>query len=595
MRPCSLILCLLGATTLCHAEVLFSDSFETPDRLPWQKSWGPAERSRYVAQDGEWSVKETLEDEHGLSVWYLDFPAELRATYRAGAWVYVPTQDKPGLPALSFGRKDWSTLASATTEVRDEWVKLEISFENKDQTAIRLQLFQHGQGPGLGGSVMYWDSVVVEREMGEIRVDEGIAINPHVIEGLQVRPLGGMKVVVDPGKIEIGGQVVEVTQATELELARPRVLEVRDEAGTLTEQEPRGYGQGTPLRACIGDGITLADTLQPETLVVKAEAGPEGRPYVEGTDWRADKKWARIGRLEGGAIAADTTVYVDYAYSLTRLDTIVVHSDGTVALRTGAEAKVCPAPPELDVFSQPLCNVYLPWSCREITPELIYPIGPAFPSAAQGELERNAALIPETLRKLEAGGDFTILFWGDSVTCGGTASSQAKAFPQSFTAWLRNKYPQASIKYVNAGTGGWNSNSKLPLFEEEVVPHRPDLMVIEFVNDMGMDRDTIFANYTKAVSRVREWGCEVVILTPHFVRPDWMPAESMRTPEVRPAVGYLKEFAAENNVGLADASRRWAHLWIEGVPYITYLFNTINHPDDRGHRLFVEELQKFFP
>jgi len=78
------------------------------------------------------------------------------------------------------------------------------------------------------------------------------------------------------------------------------------------------------------------------------------------------------------------------------------------------------------------------------------------------------------------------------------------------------------------------------------------------------------------------------------VRPDWMRAESMRTAEVRAAVGYLKEVAAELNVGLADASRRWAHLWVEGLPYITLLYNGINHPDDRGHQLFVEELKTFF-
>jgi len=35
-------------------------------------------------------------------------------------------------------------------------------------------------------------------------------------------------------------------------------------------------------------------------------------------------------------------------------------------------------------------------------------------------------------------------------------------------------------------------------------------------------------------------------------------------------------------------------LWKEGIPYVTLLHNTINHPDDRGHRLFAEELWKCF-
>jgi hypothetical protein len=74
-----------------------------------------------------------------------------------------------------------------------------------------------------------------------------------------------------------------------------------------------------------------------------------------------------------------------------------------------------------------------------------------------------------------------------------------------------------------------------------------------------------------------------------------MGTKDLRTPETRPAVGLLKEFAQENHVGLADASRRWAHLWVEGLPYITLLYNGINHPDDRGHQLFVEELKLFFP
>lgn len=73
-----------------------------------------------------------------------------------------------------------------------------------------------------------------------------------------------------------------------------------------------------------------------------------------------------------------------------------------------------------------------------------------------------------------------------------------------------------------------------------------------------------------------------------------MGTTDLRTGETRAAVGFLKEFAAENNVGLADASRRWAHLWQEGLPYMTLLNNGINHPDDRGHWLFVQELQEFF-
>ncbi len=591
----------LGAVLLAclgvwaQAEVLFTDSFEKPSRVHWQTAWGAAAPSTDFAQDGKVSLKETLEDLHGLCVWWVELDGYPHATYRATAWVYVPTQPKVANPCLSFNRTDWSMLAQATTTTRDQWVKLQIELKNTSERRLRLQLFQDGQQAGLGGSAMYWDNVTVEREMGAIKLDEGIRINPYVLEGLDVTPAGGMKLRVAPGKMDVEGEVVTVPGETVLELPPPQILPVRDEESKLSDGSPHGYIGATALRRCTIEGIGLAGTLVPESLVVKAEKGPAGRRLVEGTDWSADRLWGRIARLPGGAIGPDTTVYVDYDFGLMRMDSLEVRADGKVVLRSGAEDKTIPQPPGPDAFARPLCNIFLPYHCKELTGELIYPLGPPFPSPTQAEIDRNVALIPRTLEKLQGGGDLTVVFWGDSVTCGGSSSVPEKAFPPAFTAWLRNKYPQAHIKYVNAGTGGWNTDSKLPLFQHEVLDLKPDLVVIEFVNDMGMDRAHIFRNYTEAVGKIRAQGGEVIILTPHFVRPDWMPAADMRTPEVRPAVGYLKEFAAENQVGLADASRRWEHLWIEGLPYITLESNAINHPDDRGHQLFVEELEKFFP
>lgn len=589
-------LLLVGAQMLC-AEVVFRDSFEGPSPANWQNTWGPVARSQDMAQDGEWAIKETLEDNYGLSVWFTDMEAHPGATYKATAWVFIPETDQPVAAALRFTRRDWSGLAGAATNTHGEWVKLETTFENKSERFLRLQLFQDGSHKaGLGGVVMYWDNVTLEREIGEVKLDDGIRINPYVVEGLEVTPAGGMTVRVAPGKIDVDGKTVEVLQETVLEIAPPRVIHVRDEAARLTDEEPRSYGHGTPLAMCRSVGITIAGCLAPDSLVVKAETGPEGRRFAEGVDWRADKQWSQVGRMPDGAIAAETTVYMDYDMSLMRLDTIQVSSDGTVTVARGNEHKMVPEPPKPDQHARALCNIFLPYHCSEITPDLIYPIGPPFPSATQAQIAQNAALIPKSIEKLQNGEDFTILFWGDSVTCGGDTSTREKAFPLALTNWLRCKYTSANITYVNAGTGGWNSDSKLPLFEDEVIAKKPDLVVIEFVNDMGMSRDHIFKNYTEAIGRIRAIGGEVIILTPHFVRPDWMGAgTNMRTPETRATVGFLKEFAAENSVGLADASRRWEHQWVEGLPYMTLLYNVINHPDDRGHWLFVEELQKFFP
>lgn len=596
MRTFAFLLVAMALLATAQADTLLRDSFEKPGHAKWDTLWGPPQVSDERAQDGQKCLKETLEDKHGLSVYSVALPTYPRTTYRASAWVYVPTQDKSASPCLAFVRGDWGPLATVTTAEKDKWVELKVEYTCKSEPTIRLALYQEGQKAGLGGAVLYWDNVVVDRQMGEINVTDGIGINPYVVAGLQVTPVGGLKIKVAPGQIDVAGNIVTVAAETTLELPAPRVIPVRDEVSRLTDQEPQSYHGGTPLRGCMIEGIGLNGALVPGSLVLKAEKGPAGRRWVEGKDWRADKQWGRVGRVVGGEIGPDTDVFIDYDYGLQRLDLIEVRSDGLVTLRSGAEDKTIPLAAAADQFARPLCHVYLPAGSREIAPEAIYPVGPPYPVASEEELAHNAALIPKTLAKLEKGGDFTLLFWGDSVTCGGTTSTPEHAFPQALTTWLRDKYPQTHLRYVNAGTGGWNSDGKLPLFQEQVLDHKPDLVVIEFVNDMGMDRERIFKNYTEALTKLRAIGAEVIILTPHFTRPDWMGAgNNMRTKETRAAVGFMKEFAAENKVGLADASRRWEHLWIEGQPYITWLYNAINHPDDRGHWLFVEELQKFFP
>jgi hypothetical protein len=77
--------------------------------------------------------------------------------------------------------------------------------------------------------------------------------------------------------------------------------------------------------------------------------------------------------------------------------------------------------------------------------------------------------------------------------------------------------------------------------------------------------------------------------------PDMMAKTLPRGDETRAGVPILREVSKEKGVAVADASRRWAHLDEEGIPYITLLANGINHPDNRGHEMYARELLTFFP
>jgi lysophospholipase L1-like esterase len=100
--------------------------------------------------------------------------------------------------------------------------------------------------------------------------------------------------------------------------------------------------------------------------------------------------------------------------------------------------------------------------------------------------------------------------------------------------------------------------------------------------------EKIRENYTALVDRIRARGGEVIIITPHLMMPEWME-------KFGPAAQALREAAAERQVGLADVSLAWQNVRLLGIPYQTLLANGINHPDDRGHKIFVDALLSFFP
>jgi hypothetical protein len=53
-------------------------------------------------------------------------------------------------------------------------------------------------------------------------------------------------------------------------------------------------------------------------------------------------------------------------------------------------------------------------------------------------------------------------------------------------------------------------------------------LTIEFVNDMGLPEDHIRANYKSAFDQIRAAGAEPILITPHFVMPEWMGLEHPR-------------------------------------------------------------------
>jgi lysophospholipase L1-like esterase len=411
---------------------------------------------------------------------------------------------------------------------------------------------------------------------------------------------GDWSVRVTRGTVLVDGREVRIGSPVTLAVAPPVRVRVRDEKHDPLppyDEKAAPFWRGARLGQLVTVETTAPDLLLPETVVVKRGPG-DGERLQQGKDYGLEPRWATFGRLAAGPSA----VWVDYDCEWSRLDAIMVSREGKVQVVQGKAHPAVPVAPEGGRRQTVIGHVWVPGRLARLTPDNLYPILATEYPEPKAAAPPAATLLPRAWGKLTRGEPLHILAWGDSVTAGGDASSEATRYQSRFLALLRERFPAAQLKLTTAAWGGRTSDHFLREppdsqynFERAVLAPRPDLIVMEFVNDAWMSPEVVEQKYSHLLARFREVGAEWVILTPHFVRPDWMNAPSVRVEQdPRPYVAGLRAFASKHRVALADASLRWGHLLRQGIPYTTLLSNSINHPDDRGHELFARSLMELF-
>ncbi len=353
-------------------------------------------------------------------------------------------------------------------------------------------------------------------------------------------------------------------------------------------------------------GVRAQETTSPHLLDVGSfslRSGPEAEAliYTKGVDYEIDLEWGTFGRLAGGRIQSGQAVYANYRHSQQRLDAIVLDGEGKVVLRQGEPRAAAPARPELKPGERTLGNIYLSGMTSKLEEANLFPVlEQAYPEAP---ITRSAT-VKRLMERLNNGEMLRILAWGDSVTDGAYLTNKDKErWQEQFVGRLRERFPKAQIELMTQAWGGRNTGSYLAEprgsehnYRETVLGVKPDLIVSEFVNDAGLQPEQVKERYSRLLADFKEIGAEWIILTPHYVRPDWMGLKQERDidEDPRPYVRGLREFAAKHDVGLADASLRYGRLWRQGIPYNTLMVNAINHPDARGMRIFADALMALF-
>ncbi|MGZ4961052.1 MAG: SGNH/GDSL hydrolase family protein [Limisphaerales bacterium] len=368
---------------------------------------------------------------------------------------------------------------------------------------------------------------------------------------------------------------------------------------------PVWAGEGTVLRGLrtcetASDGMLVADSLR---VYTNFDATPVA--LQAGKDYGADLRWSAIGRLSNGSIQAGQPVFASYRFYQSRLDAVVQTGKNNILIREGIPTNTTAMLPPLEKGDKLLATIWIPGRTTKLTAENVFPIlETKYPEPPKSHPSQAELRIPKSLNKLRRGEPIRILAWGDSVTDAGyLPHPETDRWQAQFVTRLRARFPKARIELISEAWGGRTTGSylaeppgSLHNYKEKVLGAKPDLIVSEFVNDAGLSPAQVREVYGKLLTDFQSIGAEWIILTPHYVRPDWMGLTRLRDidNDPRPYVAGLRQFAAENPVGLADASKRWGRLWRQGIPYTTLFINSINHPDARGMAMFADSLMELF-
>jgi lysophospholipase L1-like esterase len=419
--------------------------------------------------------------------------------------------------------------------------------------------------------------------------------NPAVQSGLKMR-VTGRKIVIGTGQIAANGRTFDLTQANKIEVPPAGTMQVKDEPVKFVDgKKTTDVIVLAKCRATSLDHSILQGILVKGSVAVKN--APGGDLFSKDKDYTVITKLGAVRCVDQGGIKEGDKVFVDYNLWKRRLDTIVFDPDSSQFLLVqGTAARSAPEPPDIAPNLVPLANVYTEWGDKDIPKFNVMPIAETTAPVNARMVEHNRKAMEPITQKLIKGEPCNIVFWGDSVTQGYDARTPDKAFSYAFLKQLQQRFPNCKITSSNLGIGGSCTNDRIDNLKLEVLALKPDLLIVEFVNDFGVASKGLQHNYEVLLDECKAQNVRVILVTPHCPAPKAAKAPTWDSIAERPYLRILHELATTNDfVALADVFARYQHLNKEGLrPELLYV-NAVNHPNNRGHQLFTEELIRCFP
>lgn len=190
---------------------------------------------------------------------------------------------------------------------------------------------------------------------------------------------------------------------------------------------------------------------------------------------------------------------------------------------------------------------------------------------------------------------YNIVCHGHSVPSGYYATpfvNSMKAYPHLLHEILCERFPFAVMNVIVTAKGGENSVSGAERFQQDVLVHKPDVLLIDYaLNDRLIGTERSESAWRSMIEAALDKDIKVILLTASWDNSYFQLDDYWE--KLNEQCQMIRKLADEYEVGLVDVYEMFRER-VKSPEELVNLLSHMNHPSAEGHKLIANGIARYF-